>query len=114
MAEDHYAFAAPVLPGKLDAWKAMINEIKGPRRKEYQATRKKMGVKRERVWLQHTPQGDFVVVSFEAKDATKLFERIAASKEPFDLWFLAQIGEVHGIQLQTAIPPVNELQLDIL
>ncbi len=75
-------------PGKLEAWKRMVNDIKGTRSKEYQVSRKKMGIKHERVWLQHTPQGDFVVVSIEAKDAPRLFEKFAASKEPFDKWFV--------------------------
>ena len=114
MAENHYAFAAPIVPGKLEAWKAMVKEMKGAKKKEYQASRKKMGVKHERAWLQHTPQGDFVVVSIEGKEAPKLFEKFAASKEPFDKWFLAQIAEVHGIQLPSGVPPTNELYLDIL
>ena len=44
MAEDYYVLAAPVLPGKLTKWKSMLNEIKGSRRKDYQAARKKMGI----------------------------------------------------------------------
>ena len=92
----------------------MVKEIKGTKKKEYLASRKKMGVKHERAWLQHTPQGDFVVVSIEAKDAPKLFEKFSASKEPFDRWFVAQIAEVHGIQLPGGAPPTNELDLDIL
>ena len=114
MAENHYAFAAPIVPGKLEAWKAMVKEMKGAKKKEYQVSRKKMGVKHERAWLQHTPQGDFVVVSIEGKEAPKLFEKFAASKEPFDKWFLAQIAEVHGIQPPSGVPPTNELYLDIL
>jgi len=92
----------------------MVNEIKGARKKEYQAARKKMGVTHERAWLQHTPQGDFVVVSIEGKNAPKLFEKFAASKEPFDKWFAAQIADIHGIQVSGDVPPPNELHVDIL
>ena len=114
MANNHYAFVAPIISGKLDAWKKMVGEINGARKKEYQASRKKMGVKHERAWLQHTPQGDFVVVSLEAKDAPRVFQKFAGSEEPLDKWFLKQIAEVHGIQLPDGIPPSNELYLDIL
>src|SRR5713226_5335704 len=114
MTERHYAFAAPIVPGKLEAWKRMVADLKGPRRKEYQVSRKKMGIEHERAWLQHTPQGDFVVVSIEGKDAPKLFEKFAASKEPFDKWFLGQIADVHGIQVPGGVPPTNESYLDIL
>ncbi|MBI3024048.1 MAG: DUF6176 family protein [Thaumarchaeota archaeon] len=114
MSDKYYALAAPILPGKLEAWKNLVNEIKGPRKKEYQASRKKMGVKHERVFLQHTPQGDWVVVSFEGKDASKVFERFMSSKDPFDQWFGKQVSDIHGFQLSGAPPPPNELYLDIL
>ena len=114
MGDKYYAFTAPIVPGQLGAWKNLVSELKGAKKKEYQAARKKMGVKHERVWLQHTPQGDFVVVSVEAKDAPSLFEKFANSKEPFDKWFAAQISEIHGIQLPGGAPPTNDLYLDIL
>ncbi len=114
MAEDYYVLAAPVLPGKLDKWKSMLNEIKGSRKKEYQAARKKMGIKHERVWLQHTPQGDFVLASFEGKDTSKVFEKFMKSKDPFDQWFAKQVAEIHGMEVSTSPPEINELYLDIL
>jgi len=113
MADSHYAFAVPILPGKTDVWKVMVEEVKGPRRKEYKASRKKAGISHEHVWLQHTPQGDFVVVSVVGKNPEKMVERFAASKDPFDKWFMAQIAEVHGVD-PNKMPPPNEDYLDIL
>lgn len=113
MPEEHYAFAVPIAPGKLKTWKRMVEEIKGPRKKEYQASRKKTGITHEHVWLQHTPQGDFVVVSVVGKDAPNMMERLAASKGAFDKWFLEQVAEIHGIQ-PDSLPPANESYLDIL
>jgi hypothetical protein len=75
--------------------------------------RKKAGISHEHVWLQHTPQGDIVVVSVVGKDPSKMIERFAASKEPFDKWFLAQIAEIHGVDAGN-MPPANESYLDIL
>jgi hypothetical protein len=114
LAEDYYVLAAPVLPGKLTKWKSMLNEIKGSRRKDYQAARKKMGIKRERAWLQHTPQGDFVLVYLEGKDTSNVMERFLKSKDPFDQWFAKQVAEIHGIEVSTNPPETNELFLDIL
>lgn len=114
MAEDYYVLAAPVLPGKLAKWKSMLNEVKGPRKKEYQAARKKMGIKHERVWLQRTPAGDFVLVSFEGKDTSTVMEKFLKSKDPFDKWFAKQIAEIHGIEVSDSPPSINELYLDIL
>jgi hypothetical protein len=113
MAESHYAFAVPILPGKLEAWKATIEEVRGPKKKEYKASRKKAGISHEHVWLQHTPMGDFVVVSVVGKNPEKMIERFAASKDPFDKWFMARIAEVHGIDANK-MPPANEDYLDIL
>jgi hypothetical protein len=113
MSDNHYAFALPIVPGKLKAWKRMVEEIKGSKKKEYQASRKKAGITHEHVWLQHTPQGDFVVVSVVGKDAPNMVERFAASKLAFDKWFLGQISDVHGIN-PDSMPPVNESYLDIL
>ena len=62
-------------------------EVKGPRKKDYQASRRKAGIKLESIWLQHTPMGDFVLVSFEGKDTSKVLEKFLKSKDPFDKWF---------------------------
>ena len=39
--------SAPILPGKLDEWKALDAEMNGPRREEHARSRKRMGVTRE-------------------------------------------------------------------
>jgi len=114
MAEDYYVLAAPVLPGKLEKWKGMLKEVKGKRKKDYQASRKKMGIKHERVWLQHSPMGDFVLVSFEGKDTSRVLERFMKSKDPFDTWFAKNLEEIHGIEVSAGPPEINELYLDIL
>ncbi len=59
-------FAAPLLPGKTDAWKAAVAEISGARKEEYLQARHNLGVTKEVVCLQQTPHGDFVVVYIEA------------------------------------------------
>ncbi len=114
MAEDYYTLAAPILPGKLEKWKAMLKEIKGPRKAEYLAARKKMGIKHERAWLQHTPAGDFAIVTFEGKDTSRVIEKFMKSKDPFDKWFAKNIGEIHGIEVSANPPEINELVFDIL
>jgi hypothetical protein len=108
----HYAFANPVLAGKLDTWKSYIKEMNGPRNKERNESRKKVGLTVERVWLQHTPMGDFAVVYWEAKDIGKVFEGLIKSDAPFDKWFRDKVlVEVHGMDL-SKVPPMNELMLD--
>ncbi|MGA2158695.1 MAG: hypothetical protein ABSG90_05715 [Dehalococcoidia bacterium] len=108
----HYAFINPVVAGKVEAWKGYIKEMEGPRKKEYKESRKKVGLSVERVWLQHTPMGDFAVVYWKAKDIGKVFEGLVKSDAPFDKWFRDKILlEVHGMDF-SKMPPMNELILD--
>jgi hypothetical protein len=59
----YYAFANPVLPGKIDTWKSYIKDMNEPRNKERIESRKRVGLTVERVWLKRTPTGGFAVVS---------------------------------------------------
>ena len=113
MPDSHYAFAVPILPGQLGTWKKMVEEIKGPKKKAYLASRKKAGIKHEHVWLQHTPQGDFAVVSVVGSGPTKMIEKFAASRLPFDRWFLGQVAVIHGLQRDN-MPPANRSYLNIV
>ena len=107
-----YAFANPVLPGKVDAWKSLIKEMDG-RANERQESRKKARMTVERVWLQHTPMGDFAVVYWEAEDISKVFEWFVKSEAPFDRWFRDKIlVEIHGMDFSKPLPPLNEMVVD--
>lgn len=48
---------APIMQGKLEAWKAFDEQMKGPRKAEHDASRRRMGVTREVASLMQTPQG---------------------------------------------------------
>ena len=61
-------FAVPILPGKTEAWKQAAAEMAGPRRAEHEESRLRMGVTREVVSLQQTPDEDYVVVCLEGDD----------------------------------------------
>ena len=103
-----YAFANPIQKGKLDAWKKYAAEMSGPKRAEFEASRKRVGLSKEKVWLQKTPMGDFAVVYWEANDIKKVFEQFATSNDPFDKWFREKVLiEIHGMDLKNP-PPMNE------
>lgn len=108
----YYAFINPVIAGKMDSWKSYIQEMNGPRKHERKESRKKAGLAVERVWLQHTPTGDFAVVYWEAKDISKVFETLIKSDDPFDKWFRDKVlVEIHGMDFSKPMP-MNELMLD--
>jgi hypothetical protein len=98
-------WSAPILPGKLEAWKAFCEDTK---REEYAASRKRMGVVREVVSLMQTPEGDFACIFQEARDLAKAFQEIAESDHPYDVWFRDQIMALHGLtpEMLQGPPPV--------
>ncbi|MBM4405182.1 MAG: hypothetical protein FJ039_03235 [Chloroflexi bacterium] len=108
-----YAFIQPVKAGKTAAWKQLIAEMQGPRKKEHKESRKKAGLKREQVWLQSTPMGDFAVVVFEASDAKKVFQHFMTSTNAYDKWFAENVlVGIHGMNPSAPPPPMNELIFD--
>ena len=106
-------FAAPILPGKTDAWKAATAEILGARSAEYEESRSRMGITRECVSLQQTPDGDFVIVYLEGEDPDGLVGRYLNSDHPCDRWFPETVlGGIHGMDASEGPPPPNQIYLD--
>jgi hypothetical protein len=106
-------FAAPILPGQTEAWKAAALEMAGPREREFADSRRRMGITREVVSLQETPDGDFVVVCLEADDPNGVIPAYMSSDEPFDRWFAETVlVGVHGMKRSGEGPPPNQVYVD--
>jgi hypothetical protein len=106
------AVAFPIAPGKTEDWRRFVGELKGARHAEYIASRKGLGL-RERTFLQATPMGDLVIVTLEGDNPGQAFGRFVNATDPFTLWFLGRVKEVHGIDLkQAASGPMPELVVD--
>jgi hypothetical protein len=97
------AVAFPILPGKTADWHKFMAEINGPRRAEFVASRERVGA-HERTYLQPTPMGDLVIVTFEAEDPGKAFAQMVHATDPFTLWFLEQVKALHGVDLTQPMP----------
>ena len=106
------AVAFPILPGKTDEWRAWMADLNGPRRDEFQASRRAAGV-HERTFLQPTPMGDLVIVTIEGDDPGHAFATMMAAKDAFTTWFIERATAVHGLDPSavTAGPP-SELVVD--
>jgi hypothetical protein len=102
------AFAAPILPGKLEAWRAAMGRCQ-PGNPDYVASRERLGINREAAWLQRSPAGDFAVVYVDADDLAAVFQGFASSLDPFDAWFRDAVRQVHGIDLSVPVPPAEQL-----
>ena len=102
-----FLIVAPILPGKLEAWRQMMREVTGPRYEDWADHHKRMGVSREVVWEQRFPDMDIAIVSIDGVEPQHILEKMTASDHPFDIWFRDTIISVTGY-LETApdgLPP---------
>jgi hypothetical protein len=96
------ALVFPVLPGK-DA-RDIAKEMKS-RPREYEESRRRLGITMERAYLQHTPMGDFVTSYIEADgDAPAKFAQLASSDLDIDRYFVQAVKEIHGADMTQPIP----------
>ena len=103
-------FAFPLLPGKSETDRdAMLSCWHGDRHDDYVASRQRLGITRESVWMQPTPAGDVVVVHLEARDIDGALHGMATSEEPFDRWFREHVKDVHGVDVAEPLPPLEQI-----
>jgi hypothetical protein len=107
---DTIGFVAPLLPGTTETDRAaMISCWRGERRAAYEASRKRLGITREAVFIQSTPDGDVAVVYWEADDVEAALKGMATSDQPFDRWFRDHVREVHGLIVEDGFPPPEQI-----
>ena len=95
--------AMPVLPGKEQTWHDYVGQLTSPgTRDDYQASRRAVGMSRESVWSQQTPDGRLMaVVLMEAEDLDAVMGNLATSEDSFTAQFRAFIKDVHGVDIST-------------
>lgn len=86
----------PLRDGKPPAWRRLVAELQGPRRREYEASRRRLGITHEVFRVDPRPDGDHVIVHFETADPDRTRKRWAASADPFDRWLREQVRDIHG------------------
>jgi hypothetical protein len=103
-------FIAPLLPGKTEEDRsAMISCWRGERQEAYEASRRRLGISREAIYIQSTPIGDVAVVYWEADDVEAALKGMAISEDPFDRWFRDHVRDVHGINVEDGFPPPEQV-----
>ena len=105
----------PIMAGKVEAWRRFCQAMSGSRRLAYEASRRQLGITRERLALVETAFGSAAVTTLEADDIGHALGQIVASTLPFDRWYREQMQELHGVNLalyevflQPAPPPENQ------
>ena len=103
------AMVMPILPGKKDKWLKMIEEINSPAAKpDFDAVRENAGL-HERTFLQETPMGDFVILTYDGDDPIAGFGQIM---QTMDDDFAAFALDVHGLDASAPPPPMPWLVYD--
>ncbi len=104
---------APIVEGKLDAWKQWIAELNGPRKQGLADFNRRYGLTRHAAWLAETPAGPMVVALHQGPGGDELMPKLGSSQIEFDVWFRDKIKEVHGLDVTQPPPdPMPELHLD--
>jgi hypothetical protein len=99
----------PILPGKEEEWRRFAQELEEYPR-EYEDLRRRLGIRSERVWLAQAACGEVALAYAEVEAPEEVIRRLAASEEPFDLWFKDKLLELHGYDLDGPHPkPEPEL-----
>ena len=107
-----FAFVLPILPGQEETVRSMGEAVSGSGkfREEYEASRKRLGISEEKVWVQRTPIGQAIVVYWETADPQRTLREIADSRDEFDKDFRRLIETAApGIDLGQKHPLYNEL-----
>jgi DNA polymerase III delta prime subunit len=108
------AFSFPLRAGKTQEWRTWIREILGPHRSEYEAFSQKLGLKTQRAYLQHTPQGDQAIIYLEGHDLQRTFQVLQTSQNPFVVWVRQRINDLFdGVDLtQTDLGSLSQYVFD--
>ena len=88
--------SVPLTKDMSTAWHRLTAELQGPRRREYEDSRRRLGITHEVLRIDPRPDQDHVIVHFETADPERTRKRWAESKDPFDLWLREQILDIHG------------------
>jgi len=90
---------ARILPGKAEAWRRFMQEMLGSRRREYEASRHRLGIQAEQAWISETKRQTVGVIFIEAEHQDQLLLALATSDHPFDCWFREQLLTLQGLDL---------------
>jgi len=99
----------PLPSGKTDADARIIADEFTSRPREYEESRRRLGITLERAYLQKTPMGNFVVAYIESSgDYASTIPLMAGSSLDLDRYFVRMVKEIHGVDLTQPMPSTPE------
>jgi hypothetical protein len=102
-------FAVPVERGKEGFDRETLDEMRGPRRAEYEAALRDAGIKRQAVWHQQTPDGRTLAIVYIEADDPDAHQRFVSSDSEISRWFVDQMQGVHGRDVSQPPLPVEQV-----
>lgn len=99
-----FLIVAPILPGKAEAWRRFMQEIGGAGRQEYEASRRRLGIRAERVWISETRWRTIGIMLIEGEALEQALVALAHSDQPFERWFREQLLGLQGLDLTRPNP----------
>ena len=96
------AFVWPILAGKEEEWRRLLQELEGSRSADFGRMRRRLEITTVHVWLQRTRSGELAVVHIEVGDAAEAILALADSTVTFETWFKRRVEELHGVAVARA------------
>jgi hypothetical protein len=104
---DRICLVLPMLPGKTEDAREFQRELDGPRKPEYAASERNIGIDKEVWFIASTPSGDQLVAYMESPDFNKALGMFVQSRDEFDMWFKERLASATGVDLND--PPLMTL-----
>lgn len=104
---DQICLILPILPGKTTSAREFQSELGGPRKSDYAASERRIGISKELWYIAATPTGDQLVAFMESEDFNRALSMFAGSTDSFDMWFKRQLADATGVDLND--PPEMSL-----
>jgi len=107
----NYCFTVPFLPGGIELARKW-NQENIVNNKEHDDVFNEAGISREQVWIQHLPQGDFAVASYETDNPEKSFKVLATSNKTWAVKFREHLKKAHGLDIPQSSMQLNEVAVN--
>jgi hypothetical protein len=89
----------PIAASKVEAWRRFCQELSGSRLPQYEASRRRLGITRERLALVQNHFGACAVTTLEASDLSSALAELIGSDRPFESWYRDRLQDLHGVNL---------------
>ena len=97
-------------PGTQEQWRRLYQEIAESRRREFEASCRRMGITQVLVRLVQLLHGDLMLVTLHTQEPQQTLQELATAERPLERWLRAQLQDLLGWNMQDVLPdPPSDL-----